>query len=211
MSEFDFPDADEPDAQPLPAKKNYEDDIYKKWFRTKSKSGFLSIRGALNIGKVAIDIGETGSDSLKSSTMVYANAVDLAVFLRAVTEGRGKDLFPKNRDSPSPEGFTHYGGSKNDGKVISRLFKIHHWQTGSGDNKSFDSSAFVWKCGHFEGRETDSGAFVPDMSKALGANLIKVSRREMATISYRLDLAIQAFAARTEDPFRSLNGNAGSR
>lgn len=180
---------------------NIADDVFKKWFRSKDKSGFLSLRTWLDAGKVSVDIGETGNQGLKSNTQVWANAVEMVTYLRAVYDGKGKAIFGPH------ETFMHYGGATVDGKPVSRILKIEHWSTGSGDNKKYDESAFAWKCGHFEARKAESGAFIPDMSKSLSQNLIKVTRKEMAEVYYRLDLAINAFATQTEDVFKALNGN----
>lgn len=186
----------------------FQDDVYKKWFKTGSKSGFISINTWFEAGKVSVDIGETGAGSLKGNTKVFTNAIEIATYLRAVYDGNAATLYPERRDGPTAESFVYYGGGQIEGKPVSRILKIHHWATGKGENKSFDTSAFVWKCGHFQARKTDSGAFIPDMSKpALSVNLIKVTRKEMAEIHYRMDLALHAFAAREQDLFRSLNGN----
>jgi hypothetical protein len=186
----------------------FEDDIYKKWFRTKDRSGFLSLRGWLEAGKVSVDIGETSGQGLQNNTMVWTNAVELVVYLKAIYDGNGASLFPAPRGSEgSPETFTYYGGATVDGKPISRILKIEHWSTIKDGKKLYDSSGFAWKCGHFGARKADSGAFIPDMTQSLSQNKIKVSRREMAEIFYRLDMVIQGFVAREEDSLRSLNGN----
>lgn len=208
--EFDGLDTFFPEEDQAPVNKgsrdNFEDDVYKKWFRTKDRSGFLAIRGWLDAGKISVDVGELGNDGLKGNTQVWANAIDLAVYLRAVYHDKATALYPSQRNT-SPEAFVYYGGGQIDGKPVSRILKIEHWSTGSGDKKSYDASAFAWKCGHFAARKTESGAFIPDMSKSLSQNSIKVSRVEMAEISYRIDLALAAFASQEDDAFRALNGN----
>jgi len=193
--------------------KKYEDDLYKKWFKTGSKQGFLSIRTWLPAGKIVVDIGETGEGTLKGSTACFTNAVDLATYVQAVYDGRGSQLYPANTKTgvPSPEGYVYYGGTASDknynGAPVSRVLKIHHWQNGIGDAASYDSNAFVWKCGHFKGKVTGTGAIIPDMKSPLSVNSIKVTRQEMALISTRMRLALLAFAVKTPDFFRSLNGN----
>lgn len=195
-----------PDEGSDTKKDNFDDDVYKKWFRSKDKSGFLAIRTWLEAGKVSIDIGETGGQGLKGNTQVWTNAVELVTYLRAVYDGKGPALYPRQKNSPE-ESFVYYGGGQLDGKPVSRILKVEHWSTGSGDSKSYDASSFAWKCGHFAARKAESGAFIPDMSKSLSQNMIKVSRREMAEMYYRLDLAINTFAAQNADVFRALNGN----
>lgn len=193
---------------PQEDQKDFEDDIFKKWFRTREKSGFLSLRGWLEAGKVSVDIGETGGKGLQNNTMVWTNAIELAVYLRAVYDGKATSLFPAPRGSEgSAETFTYYGGATVDGKPVSRILKVEHWSTIKDGKKIYDSNAFAWKCGHFGARKADSGAFIPDMTQSLSQNKIKVTRKEMAEIYYRLDMVIRGFAARSEDSLRSLNGN----
>lgn len=193
--------------------KKYEDDVFKKWFKTGSKQGFVSIRAAFPIGKFVIDIGETGDGGLKGNTQCYVNAVDLATYIKAVYDGVAPRLYTKNGKAgvPTDEGFVYYGGSAKDknysGNAVSRVLKVHHWVTGSGDSASFDNNAFVWKCGHFAGKVTATGAILPNMSSPLSVNSIKVTRVEMAQINMRMQLALSAFAAKQDDFFRSLNGN----
>jgi len=171
----------------------FEDDIYKKWFKTKSKSGFLAVRTWLDAGKVSIDIGETGGEGLRGNTQVWTNAIELVVYLRALYDGNATRLYEN-------ETFTYYGGGQVNGQPVSRILKIAHWS-------KEDTTAFAWKCGHFEARKADSGAFIPDMNKNLSLNLIKMTRKEMAEIYYRLDLDIQSYAAKNENAFLALNGN----
>lgn len=206
--EFPMPVTADPVQDSAPQEdRQFEDDLYKKWFRTGSKSGFLSVRPWFDAGKVSVDIGETGGDGLKGNTLVWTNAIELATFLRAVVNGTAPSLYPRRTGAPTPESYLYYGGGSQDGKPISRILKINHWQTGSGDEAKFDASSFVWKCGHFQARKSQQGAFIPDMSKPLSMNLIKVTRKEMAEISYRLDLALTAFVLTEKEAFRALNGN----
>jgi hypothetical protein len=72
------------------------------------------------------------------------------------------------------------------GQSISRIFKCQYWQ--SGDN--VDTNAFIWKAGHFKARKSDSGAFIPDMKSPLSVDSIKVSRQDIVSISYLLDLSL---------------------
>jgi len=193
---------------PTTDNKKFDSDIFKKWFKTKDRSGFLSVNGWLEAGKMSIDIGELGQGELKSSTKVWSNAVELATFLKAVRDGLGAQLYPKTRPNADlDESFIYYGGGKMDDKPVSRILKVHHWEYGSKDNRQHDSNAFAWKTAHFAAKQSQSGAYVPDMSKGpLSLNMIKVSRLEMAEISYRVDLAINSFAARNDNIFRMLNG-----
>lgn len=170
-------------------KGDFAPDLYKKWSMAKGTGRFIAIRPWVGGGKVSIDIGETSDNKAKSSTLVWTNIVSLATYLKAVRDGRGVELYPANSKTgvPSPEGFVYYGGGNGkDGKPVSRVLKIHHWQSG----ETFDTASFVWKCGHFAARKSSTGAFIPDMSKSLSVNSIKVTRVEMAEMSYALDLAL---------------------
>lgn len=188
-------------------RENFKDDLYKKWFRTKDRNGFIAVREWLDAGKISVDIGEVREGGLKNHTMAWANAVELVVYLKAVVDGNASELYPAPKGGGSPETFTYYGGATIDGKPVSRILKVEHWSTMKGDQKVFDASGFAWKCGHFAARKQDSGAFIPDMSKPLSQNKIKVSKKEMAEIFYRLDLTIRSYVAKEDDPMRGLNGN----
>lgn len=180
----------------------FEDDIYKKWFRTKDKQGFLSLRGWLSAGKISIDIGELAGGS-PNNTQVWCDAIPFATYLRAVSNGTAKTLYPAGNNLPA-ESYVHYGGTEAGGNAVSRVLKVNYWQRGD----QHDENAFAYKAGHFKGRKSSTGAFIPDMNSPLSVNMIKLSRVEVAEMSYRLDLAIANFAFRTSgDIFRALNGN----
>lgn len=170
----------------------YDDDLYKKWFRSKTQSGFLAIRPWYDAMKFKIDIGKTSPDGkLLSSTNVFVDAIDFAAYLRSVASGTGELNYPESSSVPTKEGFVSYGGGVIDGKPISRIFKAHHWQTG----ENYDSSSFVWKCGHFVAKKSDSGAFIPDMKQMISADMIKVTRQDVCSIAYIVDVAINSYAA----------------
>lgn len=180
-------------------------DLYKKWFKSPSASGFLSIKPILTIGKFRIDIGATGQDaSLKSHTETFVDSILFATYLRTIANGRGEAIYPANQKLgvPTSEGIVFYGGgSGQDGKPISRIFKSHHWRKGENE---YDSSSFVFKCGHFKANKSSSGAFLPDMSSPLSTDSIKVTRVELAEISYRVDLCLNAYANSNEEWFETL-------
>lgn len=189
----------------------FEDDIYKKWYKTKDRSGFVALNGWLDAGKVSLDVGELDNEHLKGSTKVWVNAVELFVFLDSIRNGTSHKLFPKKgNDNPTNESFAYYGGGKMDGSPVSRILKIHHWQTAFGDTPTFDDRSFVIKTGHFPAKEAYSGAFIRDASKPpLSINMIKMSRLEMVEMAIRLELALNGYAAKKHDFFRNLNGNEG--
>jgi hypothetical protein len=180
-------------------------DLYKKWFKSPNASGFLSVKPLLNIGKFRIDIGATGQDSsLKSHTETFVDAVLFAVYLRSIVAGTAETLYLANAKLgvPTNEGIAFYGGGKGqDGKPISRIFKSHWWRKGENE---YDRSSFVFKCGHFKANQSSSGAFLPDMSSPLSTDSIKVTRIEMAEISYRVDLAISGYASSNQEWFTQL-------
>ena len=65
--------------------KEYDKDLYKKWFRSKTQSGFLSIKPWYQGLKFKVDIGKTSADGkLLSSTMVYLDAIDFSASLNSV-------------------------------------------------------------------------------------------------------------------------------
>lgn len=186
--EFSYFD-DNSESSNSDTKKSYEKDLYKKWFRSKTQSGFLSIRPWFEGLKLRIDIGKTSPEGkLLSSTNVFVDIIDFGAYLRAIVNETATNAYPANERMgvPTPEGFVSYGGAKIDGKPISRIFKSHHWQTGD----SYDSTSFVFKTGHFQARLADSGAYIPDMKNIISFDSIKVTRQDIHSISYIVDLAI---------------------
>jgi hypothetical protein len=179
-------------------KPKYSNTLYKKWFKSKSQSGFVSIRPWFQGMKFSIDIGKTNpSGKLESSTNCFVDAVDFAAYLRAIVTGNAVNNFPANdrMGTSTPESFVSYGGSSADGQPISRIFKAQYWQ--SGDN--VDPSAFMWKIGHFKARKSDSGAFIPDMKSPISVDSIKVTRQDIVSISYLLDLALTSHVVNNTD------------
>ncbi len=170
-------------------------DLYKKWFKSPSASGFISIKPLLKIGKFRIDIGATGSDaSLKSHTETFVDSILFATYCKAVVGGYAKNLYKTNAKLgvPTDEGIVFYGGGTGpDGKPISRIFKSHYWRRGESD---YDDSAFMFKCGHFKANKSPSGAYLPDMTSPLSTDTIKITKVEMAEISYRIDLCLASHA-----------------
>lgn len=184
--------------QQHPEEQDFGSDLYKKWFKAGERSGFLSLRPWLETGKISIDIGELKGKQLVSNTQVWANVVDLAAYLKSVTEGTAKTLYPANAKAgvQTDEGFTYYGGGTMDGKIVSRILKVHYWQN---RDEGYDSTAFAWKTGHFVGKKSATGAVIPDMSSCLSMDMIKLSRQDMAAANLRLQLTLAGHAARNED------------
>lgn len=177
--------------------KDYENDLYKKWFRSKSQSGFLSIRPWFTGMKFKIDIGKTSPDGkLISHTNLYVDAVDFAAYLKAINLGTAPNIYPANDrlGLPTAESFASYGGAKIDGNPISRIFKSHYWTSGD----TVDPTSFVWKAGHFKARVSDTGAFIPDMKSPLSVDSIKVTRQDISAISYIVDLSLVSYVANNQ-------------
>jgi hypothetical protein len=62
-----------------------------------------------------------------------------------------------------------------------------------------DPSAFVFKCGHFAARKSESGAFIPDMKQLISVDSIKVTRQDISSISYLLDLGMISYVSNNTD------------
>lgn len=179
-------------------KPKYNNNLYKKWFRSKTQSGFVSIRPWFQGMKLSIDIGKTNPDGkLESSTNCFVDAVDFAAYLKSIVNGSAVINFPPNdrMGTNTPESFVSYGGGVVNGQTVSRIFKSQYWPSG----ESFDSSAFMWKVGHFKARKSDSGAFIPDMKAPLSVDSIKVTRQDIVSISYLVDLALVSHAVNNTD------------
>lgn len=200
IGDFEIPQL-EPDP-PAETKEFKDTTIWKKWSVSGGMKRFISIRPWMEAAKVAVDIGVAGESAegkaLKSNTIVWADLLALQAYLHAISIGRGEVIYPaSDREGiPTPEGFAKYGGGSVEGNAVSRILKVHHWGT---KEKGYDSSAFVWKCGHFVARISKTGAYIPDMSKCLSFDSIKVSRREMHELGTVLGLALAHHAARTEE------------
>lgn len=174
--------------------KEYQQDLYKKWFRSKTQSGFLAIKPWFKALKMKVDIGKTSAEGkLISSTNVFVDAVDFGAYLRAINNGTAANIYPANDrlGIPTAEGFASYGGATIDGKPVSRIFKAHYWMQG----ETVDPTAFVFKCGHFAARKSDSGAFIPDMKQLISVDSIKVTRQDIASISYLIDLSMVSYVS----------------
>jgi len=180
--------------------RHYSKEFYKYWFSYQGRGGFLSLNPWLETNKISIDIGSSkdtdGRTQLEGNTKLWANTLDLYAYLTAVTNGTAPTLFPTNERAriQYPESYTYYGGGKMEGKVVSRVLKIHYWEDKNGDP---DPTAFTWKAGHFEGTESSTGAIQPNMQKSLSTNKIKIPRLEMTKMQQRLAFTLQAFATST--------------
>jgi hypothetical protein len=186
------------EEKPVQDKVNYESPLYKKWFRSKTQSGFISIRPWFQGMKFSVDIGKTSSDGkLESSTACFVDAVDFAAYLKSIINGTALNNFPANdrAGTAHPESFVSYGGAIINSNPVSRIFKCQYWTS----NDSIDTSAFIWKSGHFKARKSDSGAFIPDMKSPLSVDSIKVTRQEIVSISYLLDLCLQSHVSNNID------------
>lgn len=178
--------------------KEFQQDLYKKWFRSKTQSGFLAIRPWNEALKMKIDIGKTSSEGkLVSSTAVFVDSIDFAAYLRSIANCTASVNYPSNERMgvPTAEGFVSYGGTTLDGKPISRIFKAHYWQT----SDTVDPTSFVWKCGHFAARKSESGAFIPDMKSPISVDQIKVTRQDICSISYLMDLSMISHVTNNQD------------
>lgn len=176
----------------------HEEHIYKKWFKTKEKSGFISIQGWAQAGKISIDIGEIVNDNVRS-TKVWTNIVEFAAYIKSITNNTHKFLYPQNNNMPDGS-YIYYGGGVVDNKPISRVLKVHNWQYGSKDSPKYDERSFAFKSAHFSAKKSYSGAYIPDMSQGpLSINMIKVLTQDISAMSYRLDLYLNSFACNYPD------------
>jgi hypothetical protein len=176
--------------------KKFSKEFYKYWFSFKGRGGFLGLNPWLETNKIGIDVGslaeKNGKTALESNTMLWTNTLDLYAYLTAIREGTAESLYPANdRAGTGPESYVYYGGGVMEGKVVSRILKVVYWQDKNGND---DKTAFAWKAGHFEGSKGPTGAIVPNMSKALSMNQIKIPRLEMVKMQQRLEITLNAYA-----------------
>lgn len=184
LDSIDYPSDDTP---------KYSNTLYKKWFRSKTQSGFIAIKPWFDGMKFSIDIGKTNSSGkLESSTNCFVDAVDFAAYLRSICHGNAVINFPANErlNLTYPESFVSYGGTMtSSGNPLSRIFKAQYYTNGD----TVDTSNFIWKAGHFKARKSDTGAFIPDMKSPLSVDFIRISRQDIVSISYLCDLALMSY------------------
>lgn len=182
----------------------FDSPLYKEWFKTKTTAGFISIvpwfydNNGKPVNKVVVDIGTVSptSNTVESATKCYLDAISLATYLDLVVKHPqiAVEAYPMNKwraGLNSPAGYIAYGGSGS----VARIFKIEYY--GANKESIGTPGVFQWKCGHFEGKTTSSGAIQPDFSKPLSQNMIRRTLVQMAEISYRLNLALSGLAANT--------------
>lgn len=170
--------------------KKYSPELYKKWFKAGNSAGFISITPWYEARKLTIDIGsvDPNTNAVLSATKCFVDMIDFAVYLRAVVAGRAKELYPKRDQCPSPESFISFGGSGDTSKV----FKIHYW--GASAESQGTEGSFAFKCGHFGGKVTNTGAIIPNFQERKSANMIKMNLLELHELAVRVDLALVRYA-----------------
>lgn len=175
--------------------KDFKKDLYKKFGRDR----FCSIRPWIEANKIVVDIGQFDPDSgkLKSASNAFLDIVKFGTYLRAVTNCVAMNIYRKDSrmQVETDEGVTFFGGGQIDGRPVSRIFKAQYWKTGD----SFDPSAFMWKIGHFEGTEQGKGIIAPNFKAPLSVDSIKMTRIEIAEISYSIDMFLTGHVARNSD------------
>lgn len=165
-------------------KEHNNEELFKLWTRSKDNSRFISVKYFTDAQKYVIDVGLCKADnSLISSTAVFVNSITLLAYLKSVTNLTAKINYPAHKNSEmnlhTDESLAVFGGGKIDNKPIARIFKSHYWQ--NKDN-SYDSGSFVWKCAHFDAKESATGAFIKAGGSPLSSNSIKLSRRNLAEL-----------------------------
>jgi hypothetical protein len=150
--------------------------LYKKWHR----AGFISVGYWPHADRFFIEIGslDRSTGKLNSATKCFVPVTQFLAYLHAEVHGTMPIIFPDS----------FYGGSTVDGRSVSRVFKLAYW-TSQGQP---DSTARAFKCGHFEGIRTDSGAIKPDLKKMISMDLIKMTLAEIADLYQTLTLAVVA-------------------
>jgi hypothetical protein len=188
------------------ASKDFVEPVYKEWFRSKDRAGFISISPWLtgaegeSIGKLTVEIGSVDPHQQKvtSSTRCYPDAVELYTYLNVILYGPnniGHSVYPSRKFTGSPESFLMFGGSKG-ADPVSRVFKVEWWP---GEHNT--GEAFIWKCGSFKGKVTGTGAIEPDFNSPISVDSIKRTRLEMFRIHARLQLLLGSWASNNKNWF----------
>lgn len=177
--------------------KQYDNnELYKEFLRTKEITRFISVKHFVTGNKFIVDIGTVNNQTnkLASSTVVYIDAFILLAYLKAVNSGQGAVIYPASEKAnvDSDEGLTIFGGSSKGDAPIARVFKSHWWQNYNKqtNTKEYDSKSFMWKCAHFQAKQTSSGAFIPDFTKSISFDSIRMTRRNLAELELILTHAL---------------------
>lgn len=164
--------------------KPHPKDTFKKWSQLNGVQRFTSVRAWPEANKAVIDIGYLEKNVMKSHTEVYVDLIAFTTYLRAIENNTAAELY-------KDEKFSSYGGAERDGKVISRVFVCEYWDKDS-------KQAFRLKTGHLVGQKTATGAYMPKSpNEILSSDSMKLTRTDLHEISYRLQLAIDAYVNQT--------------
>lgn len=192
---FDNPETPVTFEQTEEPQKNKDRHFYKEWFKSSKTSGFISLlpylvdKDGTFVNKVGIEIGKVNpnTNKIESNTLCWVKATELSVYLDAVIyyPQLASQLYPKKRGLYSPNGMLSFGSSGN----TSRVFKVEQW--GSSATSEGTPGDYAWKCAHFEGKPTATGAVEPDYSKPLSVDMIKRTRLQMAHMLRHLNLELE--------------------
>lgn len=153
----------------------YDIVVHKIWRRGR----FASFNYWAQGNKVVIDIGEFGKDNkLTSNTKCYVDLLPFYTYLSAEHDDRITKVYP----SFDKDGYSIFGGSAN----IARIWKSHWWMNGDTP----DYGARVFKCGHFKGKPSSTGAVIADMSQPLSLSSIKLSLEELDHVYHSLNALV---------------------
>lgn len=174
--------------------KRFTEPIYKEWFKTKTSAGFIALNPYLlgkeneYVGKVGVDIGKVdpSNNSVVSATQCWVDAIELCVYLNAICYHHHLNLYPKRYGVNSPSSFISFGGSGE----VSRVIKIEQW--GSNKDNEGKEHEYAWKCAHFKGKRTETGAIEPIYNESIRMDMIKRNRSQLLVMHYRLDAEIKA-------------------
>lgn len=164
-----------------------EIEVYKKWTKTKTFSGFATFYNWCEGERVKIEIADTSGDNgVKSLSTVYIPTWQFITYLHAEVYGFLPRLYPSMLEPNEHHGITIYGGTN-----IARVFKIEDWNY---RNKNLDkpSGNRRFKAGEFE-IKPGSQASEPDWSKPINVNQIQMKPFEIAELYHHLVTVQQAF------------------
>ena len=185
----------------------YSPAFYKEWFKSGTNAGFIGMTPWLeseesqSINKIIIDIGKLDpNNNVTSNTKFYLKTVELAVYMRSVVAQTAEQFYPKRSGVYSPESFISYGGTAS-AEPVARVFKIEWW--GSNKDSAGDNKAFAFKCGHFKGKVSNTGAIEPDFNSPISNNMIRRTRLEVNKMSYLLDLILYSHVAHNKNWYKA--------
>jgi hypothetical protein len=166
-------------------------EIYKKYFKMSSASGFITVSNWTIADRVQIEIGanDPKTNASLSVSTVYVPTVKMLAYLHAEVHDNIAKLYPSMlTDDKHQHGITYFGG-----KGPARVFKVEDWtfDAVNGGFKGTPGNVRRFKAGEFE-LKAGTTSSEPEYSKPISRNFIQMKPEEIAELYHQLHLTQQA-------------------